>query len=149
MKKLFIQILSVIIIAIFAGCSDDSSPTDSGSGGFSGTGGTGSGGGTGGVSFTVRLVYDQSSQPYKYYFEFKPSTNVVINTISANCTAANINNEAINFDGTTIFSSTNPAYGEVDYDILAQGQQWTFSIAGKTGSAQGQAFTATANCLIN
>lgn len=78
---------------------------------------------------------------------FKPSTSVVINTITANCPAAGVNNEQVTADGTTVFTANDPAYiGPVSG--LAQGQQWNFSIVGKVGSSNGASYTATANITI-
>ncbi len=142
MKTFFFLFLMMGVLLV-VGCSDNATaPTTGGEGG----GGTGGGGGnTGGVTFTVTLTQvDQNN----YQFVFTPSTGVVINTITANCAAANINNEQVQADGTTVWNNNNPAGVTVPANILAQGQQWTFTIVGKVGSSTGAAYTATANLTI-
>ncbi len=136
MKKLTIFLLFCGALLI-SSCSDDAAPT--GSGGFGGPGG--GGGGTGNVTYTVAVVQDQQQQ---YFFEFKPSTGATVESITGNCAAAGVNNETVQGDGTTVYSSTSPAYiGPVTN--LAQGQQWTFVIKGKVGSSTGAAYTANAS----
>ena len=140
MKKLFSLFLLIIALISFS-CKDDA--TGPGGGGLGGGGGTGGGS----VTFTVALVQDQQTQ--KYYFEFKPSVAVVINTITINCAAANVNNVQVTDNGTTVYTSTDMAYVEIpDPNVLAQGQQWTFTIAGKLGSSTGTAYSVTATCNI-
>jgi hypothetical protein len=137
MKKFFFLFLIAGVLLV-VGCSDNATaPT--------GGGGLGGGGGTNGsVTYTVSLVQDQQQQ---YFFEFKPSVDAVINTITGNCAAAGINNEQVTDDGTTVYNANNPAYvGPIT--VLAQGQQWTFTIAGKIGSNTGAAYTATANFTV-
>lgn len=138
MKKFLVLFFALSFLAII-GCSDDTTaPTNSG-----GLGGGGNGGG-GGVTYTVALAQDNQQQ---YYFEFKPSVDAVINTITANCAAAGINNEQVTDNGTTVYNANNPAYvGPIT--VLAQGQQWTFTIAGKLGSSTGAAYTVTANFTV-
>ena len=137
MKKIFSFFLVLIAFA-FMSCGDDA--TGPNTGGIGGGGGTGGGG----VTFTVSLAQDQQQQ---YYFEFKPSTPVVINTITANCPAANINNEQVTDNGTTVYDANNAAYvGPIT--VLAQGQQWTFTIAGKLGSSTGTAYSVSENFTV-
>lgn len=142
MKTFFFLFLMMGVLLV-VGCSDNATaPTTSGGIG----GGTGGGGGnTGGVTFTVTL---QQVDQDNYQFIFTPSTGAVINTITANCAAANINNEQVQGDGTTVWNNNNPAGVTVPANILAQGQQWTFTIVGKVGSSTGAAYTATANLTI-
>jgi hypothetical protein len=137
MKKFFSALLFLIVLIAFS-CSDNATAPTTG-GGLGGTGG-----GTGSVTFTVSLVQDQQQQ---YYFRFTPSVDVVINTVTANCAAANVNNEQVQGDGTTVFNANNPA------DVgpatgLAQGQQWSFTIVGKLGSNTGAAYTSTATYTV-
>jgi|WetSurMetagenome_2_1015567.scaffolds.fasta_scaffold00867_6 hypothetical protein len=141
MKKLFSLFLLISALISFS-CSDDATaPT--GSGGIGG----GGGGNTGGVTYTVSLVQDNQTQ--KYYFEFKPSVAVVINTITINCAAANVNNAQVTDNGTTVYTSTDMAYVEIpDPNVLAQGQKWTFTIAGKLGTSTGTAYSVSAECTI-
>lgn len=137
MKKIFSFFLVLIAFA-FMSCGDDA--TGPNTGGIGGGGGTGGGG----VTFTVSLAQDQQQQ---YYFEFKPSTPVVINTITANCPAAGVNNEQVTDNGTTVYDANNAAYvGPIT--VLAQGQQWTFTIAGKLGSSTGTAYSVSANFTV-
>jgi hypothetical protein len=136
MKKFFSLFLMISTLLAFS-CSDDAT----GPGG----GGIGGGGGGGGVTFTVTLTQvDQNN----YQFVFTPSTSVVINSITATCAAANINNQAVPGDGTTVWSNNDPAGVNVPANILAVGQQWSFTIVGKQGSSTGAAYTSTANFTI-
>ena len=137
MKKFFFLFLMMGVLLV-VGCSDNATaPT--GGGGFGG-----GGGGNGSVTFTVSLVQDQQQQ---YYFRFTPSVDAVINTITANCAAAGVNNEQVQGDGTTVFNANNPAdAGPVTG--LAQGQQWSFTIAGKLGSSTGTAYSSTATFTV-
>jgi hypothetical protein len=137
MKKIF-SLFLIMSALLIIGCGDDATgPT---------TGGLGGGGGnTGGVTYTVNLVQEQQTQDL--YFEFTPSVDVVINTITGNCPEANINNEQVQFDGTTVYRANSPAYvGPLT--ILAQGQKWAFTIAGKLGSSTGTAYSVTANFTV-
>jgi hypothetical protein len=139
MKRIFSLFLMISALIAFS-CSDNATaPTTGGIGGGIGGGGT-----TGGVTYTVTLAQDNQQQ---YYFEFKPSVDAVITTITANCAAANVNNEQVTDDGTTVYNANNPAYvGPIT--VLAQGQQWTFTIAGKLGSSTGTAYSVTANFTV-
>lgn len=136
MKKLFS--LFIIISAIIAfSCNDNSTGVNNG-------GSLGGGGGGGGVTFTVSLAQDNQQQ---YYFEFKPSTGAVITSITVNCAAAGVNNQNVPGDGTTVFTTNEPAYiGPVTG--LAVGQKWDFTIAGKIGSSTGAAYSSTASLTI-
>lgn len=140
MKKFF-SLLLIIGALVVVGCGDDAAgPTGAGGG----LGGGGNGGGS--VTFTSSLVQDNQQN---YFFELKPSTAVVVNSVTVNCAAANVNNAQVQGDGTTVFSSTEPVYISVqDPNILAQGQQWSFTIAGKIGSSTGTAYSASTNCPI-
>jgi len=141
MKRIFTFLLAVLTVFALMSCKDNAT-APAGGGGL--PGGGGGGGGTTNVTFTVGLAQDNQQQ---YYFEFKPSTAVVINSITANCPAAGVNNEQVPGDGTTVFDANNPAYaGPVNG--LAQGQQWSFTIVGKVGSSTGAAYTSTANFTI-
>lgn len=144
MKKIFS--LFLLISALISFSCNDNSTAPTGSGGFGG--GIGGGGGTGGgaVTFTVAVVQDQQQQNF---FEFKPSVDVVINTMTANCAAANVNNENIaGFDGTAVFNANTPAYVGPVTVALAQGQVWTFTITGKLGTSTGTAYTSTATHTV-
>ena len=138
MKKIFSLFLMVFALFAFS-CSDDATAPN--------TGGLGGGGGNGGGSVTFTVNLQQIDQD-NYQFVFAPSTGVVINTITANCPAANINNEQVTGDGTTVFNTNDPAGVNVPANILAQGQVWTFTIAGKIGSSTGTAYSSTANHTI-
>jgi hypothetical protein len=141
MKKLFWLPLLLVVLLIFSCSEDPVSPTDTG-----GIGGGTGGGGTGSVTFQVSLVQDNQQN---YYFEFKPSVDVIVTLITVNCAAANVTNVQVQGDGTTVYKSTEPAYIQIpDPNILAQGQQWSFVIAGKIGSTTGTAYSVTANYTI-
>ncbi|MEO8230887.1 MAG: hypothetical protein ABI638_01300 [Ignavibacteriota bacterium] len=137
MKKLF-SLFLIMGVLIVVGCSDNATGP-AGGGGFGG-----GGGGNGSVTFTVSLVQDQQQQNF---FRFTPNADAVINTITANCAAANVNNEQVQADGTTVYNANNPVdVGPVTG--LAQGQQWSFTIAGKLGSSTGTAYSVTANFTV-
>lgn len=136
MKKIFSVFIMISAFIAFS-CSDNATGPTIG-------GGIGGGGNTGGVTYTVTLAQDNQQQ---YYFEFKPNVDAVINTITANCPAANVNNEQVSDNGTTVYNANNAAYvGPIT--VLAQGQQWTFTIAGKLGSSTGTAYSVTANYTV-
>lgn len=138
MKKIFSLFLLISAIISFS-CSDNATGPATGDLGGIGGGGTG-----GGVTFTVAVVQDNQQQ---LFFEFKPSVDVVINTITANCPAANINNDQVTGDGTSVFNANTPAYvGPLT--IIAQGQVWTFTITGKLGTSTGAAYTSTATHTV-
>ncbi|RJP65233.1 MAG: hypothetical protein C4539_13505 [Ignavibacteriales bacterium] len=140
MKKLLLAIIPLILFLFSPGCKDDSGGTATDP--FGGGGG-GGGTNTGNVTFTVSVVQDNQQQ---VYFEFKPSTNVVINTIKAVSAALGID-ETVNADGTTVYSQTSPAYvGPIDG--LQSGASFVFTITGKVGSATGTAYTSTVNYTI-
>lgn len=134
MKKLFILFLPLLFFFL-SGCSNDSG--GSGSNPF-GTGGTG--GGTGNVTITVAVVQDGQGQQY---FQFTPSTSVVVNQVRLQCTAQQVD-ETVQGDGQTVYTTTDGfSVGPLNQGILQTGQQWNFTITGKVGSATGTAFTAT------
>jgi len=138
MKKIFSLFLIISALISFS-CSDDAVGPNNG-------GGLGGGGNNGGVTFTVSIVQDANQDKF---FEFKPSVDIVINTITANCAAAGINNEQVTDNGTTVYSSTDPPYVKIpDPNILVKNQQWTFVIAGKLGSSTGTAYSVTANFTV-
>jgi len=103
-------------------------------------------GGTGSVSFTVALAQDEQQD---LYFEFTPSTNVVITSMSAQCQTLGFNDTVTDDQiPDDIFGPNQPLYvGPITLN-LEQGQQWTFTMQGKVGSATGQAFTATTNFTV-
>ena len=139
MKKLFSLFLLISALISFS-CSDDATSPNGG-----GLGGGGTGGGS--VTFTVVVVQNQQTQ--ELFFEFKPDKDVVINSMTANCAAAGVNNQNITgFDGTTVYNANNPAYVGPVTVTLTSGQQWSFPIAGKLGSSTGTAYNVTATCNI-
>jgi hypothetical protein len=140
MKKLSIFVLFFAAL-FFSSCGDDAAPT-----GGDPFGGGGGGGGTGNVTFTVSVVQDQQSQDY--YFEFKPSANITFTGGTASCPAANVNNQQITGDGTSIFSSTSPLYVGPVTNVIQSGQQWSFNLKGKIGSTTGEAYDKNVNHTI-
>ncbi len=138
MKKVLVSVF-FLAASLFIGCNNN---TGGGTDPF-GDGGNGDGGGnTGNVTFTVSLVQDNQQQ---YYFEFKPSTEVYITQIVANCAAAGVTNETVAVGD--VYSSTAPVdVGPVTG--LQVGQQWTFTTTGNIGNQQGTAFTATSNFTV-
>jgi len=136
MKKIF-TIIPLIFLLFYSGCSDDSGSTATDP-----FGGGGGGTNTGNVTFTVAVVQDNQ----QVYFEFKPSTGVVINTIRGVCAALAID-ETVNADGTTVYSQTSPAYvGPIEG--LQSGSSFVFTITGKVGSSTGTAYTSTVNFTV-
>ena len=142
--KTILFFLSIAVL-LFFGCSNNSSSNPTGTGGVGtvggGTGG-GNGGGTGNVTFTVDIVHDQQNTNY---FQFTPSTSVTLTNIVANCAAANINNQQVQGDGTTVYTNNDPIYVPLTGVNLQSGQQWTFTLTGKIGSTTGQDYTSNAN----
>ncbi|MBK9334099.1 MAG: hypothetical protein IPM96_17255 [Ignavibacteria bacterium] len=135
MKKIYLA-LTLVLAIIMSGCSsggDGSSILN-----------PGGGGGTGNVTFTTNVVQDQGV----IYFQFVPSTGVTLTKITANCPQAQISNEVINGDGTTVYTQAAPMLLNTTGVTLAQGQQWTFVIEGKVGSATGTAYTSNVNYTI-
>jgi hypothetical protein len=135
MKKLFSLLLTGIIL-LFSSCSKDddknNNPLNPGIGGN--------------VTFTAALAQDDQQD---LYFEFTPSANVVITSMSAQCLALNLN-ETVGDDEIPddIFGPNQPLYVGPITENLQQGQQWTFTMQGKVGSATGQAFSATTNFTV-
>ncbi|HRI84766.1 MAG TPA: hypothetical protein PK536_04890 [Ignavibacteria bacterium] len=138
MKKIYLA-LTLVLAIIMSSCSSNST---SGSGGIITPGG--GGGNTGNVTFNTSLVQDQGV----IYFQFIPSTGVVLTKITASCPQAQISNEVINGDGTTVYSQSNPMLLNTTGVTIAQGQQWTFIIEGKVGSSSGAAYTTTVNYTV-
>ncbi|MDY0082810.1 MAG: hypothetical protein RBR74_06485 [Ignavibacteriaceae bacterium] len=142
MNRIFTFLLAALTVLVLISCKDNSTAPVDGGGGLGGGGG---GGGTGNVTFTVNLMQDQQGA---FFFQFTPSTAVVIDKIIANCAAAGVNNEEVPGDGTTLFNTNGPARVDVPENLLAQGQQWSFTIVGKVGSSTGANYTSTVNYTI-
>ncbi len=145
MKKLFLMFIPAILL-IIGGCSNNSSggnPTNPFTGG--GNGGGGTGGGTGNVTFQAQVGADQQNNQY---FVFTPDQSVTLDLVVINCAALNVSNEQVNGDGTTVYSNNSPIQlGPINVQ-LQTGQQWTFTISGKIGSANGQAYSSTVNYQV-
>lgn len=134
MKRLVGFLLAISFMFVSASCkkSDGSNPVNIGVGG------------SGNVTFAVAIVQDNQQQ---LFFDFKPSTSVVLTKMTGNCPAANVNNDVIQGDGTTVYSSNNPIYvGPLT--VVQSGQQWSFRFEGKIGNAQGQAYDVTTNYTV-
>ncbi len=136
MKNLLIG-FAVLMFFLVPGCKSDS-PTGGG-----GLGGGGGGGGTGSVTFTISVVQDQQGQ---VFLQFQPNTSATITSIKAVCQAINVD-ETVTDNSGTVYNSNNPInIGPLT--VLQTGQQWTFTIKGKVGSATGQDYTVTVNYTI-
>ena len=136
MRKLVLLFVALFTIA-FVGCDNDSNPTGSGLGGDGGTTGGGS------VTFQVGTTQGQNGG---INFTFKPSQNVTVTSITVNLPAQNFT-DPIQGDDTTVYDTQTGFYvGE--YNGVASGQQWTFNIVGKIGSATGQAYNVNVNYTI-
>ena len=150
MKKIIVLLFSFALLFICS-CSnsDGGNPTSTGiggggGGGIGGDGGGGGGGNTGNVTFTVAVAQEQQSG--NYYFQFTPSTSIVVNSIRGQCAALNID-ETVTDNGTDVYGPNAPFYiGPIEG--LQTGVQWTFTIAGKIGSAQGQAYNTKFNWTV-
>ncbi|MCX6149336.1 MAG: hypothetical protein NTX22_02290 [Ignavibacteriales bacterium] len=142
MKRLLLILLPLFFLLIYAGCKSDSGGTTTDPFG----GGGGGGNNTGNVTFTTAIVQNNQNQTY---FEFKPSTGVVVTKIAAKCPALNINDEINDADIVDdVFSSTQPLYvGPITVN-LQTGQAWAFTFSGKIGSTTGQAFTSSFNYSV-
>ena len=134
MKKLFIAFLPLLFIFL-SSCSNDSGGTGSDPFG-------GGGGGTGGVTFQVGTTQGQQG----INFTFNPSTNVTVTQITVSLPAQNFQ-DVVQGDGTTVFGPQN-GFSVGEYTGVATGQQWTFKITGKIGSATGTAYDVTTNFTI-
>ena len=136
--KYLLSIVFAFALLFFNGCSNDAAPTGAtGGGGFGG--GTG-GGGTGGVNVTVSVIQDGQGQQY---FQFAPSTGVVVDQIEVKCDAQGVD-QTVQGDGQTVYTNTNGfTIGPITQGLLQTGQQWNFTIQGKIGSSTGAAYTAT------
>jgi hypothetical protein len=146
MKNFFILLFAGLFI-IISGCKkDDSGTNPTGTLGGGGIGGGGGGDNTGNVTFTTAIVQDDQNQ---LWFEFKPSTGVIIQRITAKCQALGIDDaiEDVNIPD-DVFNNTSPLYIGPITVTLQQGQQWTFTISGKIGSIQGQSFSTTFNYTV-
>ena len=135
MKKFLVAII-VGFALFYSGCNNDS-----GSGGVDPFGG-GGGGGTGNVTFTVTTQQGQQGVD----FVFTPSTNVTVTQVTVSLPAQGFQ-ENVQGDGTTVFGPGN-AFSVGEYTGVASGQQWTFQVTGKIGSATGTAYNVTANLTI-
>ncbi len=133
MKKIFILGLTITLVTLI-GCSNDS-PT-SANGGLGG-GPTGTGGGAN-VTFTTAAVQDNQGQ---FYFELKPSTDIVLDQVRAQCPAIGVD-ETLQDTSGDVYNSTDPIYvGPVQG--IQSGQEWTFNLMGKIGTANGQQYNET------
>lgn len=134
MKSIYL-VLSLFFAFFLTSCSSDSS---SGNNPF-----VPGGGGTG-----TTVTFTTTFNPNTPEFVFTPNTGVTISKITANCAAANINNEEISGDGTTVWTQTAPAAVSTQGVNVATGQQWTFKIEGKVGSATGEVYTSNTSITI-
>ncbi|HQY19464.1 MAG TPA: hypothetical protein PK294_06030 [Ignavibacteria bacterium] len=133
MKSIYLA-LSLFLALFISSCSSDSS---SGNNPFVPGGGTG-------TTVTFTTTYDANNTQ----FVFAPNTGVTISKITANCAAANINNEEITGDGTTVWTQAAPAAVSTQGVNVAAGQQWTFKIEGKVGSATGEVYTSNTSITV-
>lgn len=143
MKTKIISFLFIFLIFAFAGCSKKNNPLSSNNG--EGFGILGGGSGTTSVTFNISVVQDQQQN---IYFEFTPNSTVTLTSITFNCAAANITNQQVQGDGTTLYSDTNPIdVGPVTVS-LQTGQKWTFTVKGKMGSQNGQNYTTNTSYTV-
>jgi hypothetical protein len=135
MKKLIFTFVSIIFI-FFGGCGDDGGGTNDPFGG-------GPGGGTGSVTFTMgQRPGDQGG----IMFTVKPSTAVVVTEYTCSLAAQQFS-QTFPGDGTTVYQG-NQVQDMAEFTGVASGQQWTFNVKGKLGSATGQAFDVNANYTV-
>ncbi len=143
-KKLYF-LLMLGIALLLGGCSNKSSGNSNPVSPIAGITGGNNGGTKNNVAFEVNIVQDQQQNNY---FEFTPNTEVTLTKVVVNCAAANVTNQQVQDDGTTVYSGTNPInLGPVTIP-LQSGQQWVFIISGKIGSSTGQDYTSDASFTI-
>ncbi|MEJ2613366.1 MAG: hypothetical protein P8Z35_00255 [Ignavibacteriaceae bacterium] len=141
--------LSISILFLFGCSNNNGNPASAGGVGGIGvagggnTGGNGTGGGA--VTFTIDVVHNQQNVNY---FQFTPSTGVTLTMVTGNCPAANVNNQQVQGDGTTLYTNNDPFYIPLTGINVQSGQQWTFTITGKIGSSTGQDYTSNARYTI-
>jgi hypothetical protein len=136
MKKLIFTFVATIFLLI-GGCSDDSGS------GTTDPFGTGGGGGTGGVTFTIS--HRQGDQG-GIMFTVRPSTAVTVTQYTCSLPAQQFS-ETYEGDGTTVYPG-NQVYDIAEFTGVASGQQWTFNIKGKIGSATGQNYDVNTNYTV-
>jgi len=138
MKKLIFTFLPLLFIH-FNGCSND------GGTGANPFGAGGNGGGTGNVTFTVSVVQDGQGQQF---FQFAPSTNVVVDQVRAQCTPQQID-ETVQGDGQTVYSPNDGfSIGPIPQGSLQTGNLWTFTLQGKLESATGTAYNVNSTYTV-
>lgn len=132
MKKLIGLSLIISFALIVSSCKKDDSSNPSG---------PAIGGGTT-VTFTVSAVQGQQG----IVFNFKPSTAVTVTQVTVKLPAQNFQ-DVVQGDGTTVFD-TQSGFSVGEYTGVQSGQQWSFNIQGKIGSATGQAYNKDVNFTI-
>ena len=140
--KILVSILFLSFAFFYYGCSDNSggsTTTDPFGGGPIG----GGGGGTGNVTFQVST--EQGDQGI--FFRFKPSTNVTAAQITVRLPAQQFEDVVNNPNPDQVFTPTE-GFSVGESVGVERGQQWTFVIQGKVGSAQGQQYNVTTNFTI-
>ena len=155
MKYKLIFSLAFLFFAFF-GCggdgNGDSNPVGIGGLGDGGGNGGGGGGNTGNVSIQVNAIQDPNDQS-TVIFQFTPSESITVSSVNVSISGSQYS-ETIQADGTTVYSPqdgfviTSPIAQSGQYPGIQSGQTWTFTIAGKVGSANGADYTATANYTV-
>ncbi len=137
MKRILSIFSFITILAIFAGCSEDSgsNPTDP----FGGGGGTN----TGGVVFTIG---QRNGDQGGIMFTCKPSVAVTVTELTVSLPAQNYT-DPYQGDGTTVFQA-GVVVDVGEYTGVASGQQWSFNFKGKIGNAQGKDYNVTSTYTI-
>jgi hypothetical protein len=79
-------------------------------------------------------------------FNFKPSTAVTVTQVTVKLPAQNFE-DVVQGDGTTVFD-TQTGFSVGEYTGVQTGQQWSFNIQGKIGSATGQTYNKDVNFTI-
>jgi hypothetical protein len=147
--KTILIFLSILILFFFGCSNNNSNPASAGSVGGIGVAGGGNAGGNGAgseaVTFTIDVVHDQQNVNY---LQFTPNTDVTLTMVTGNCAAANVNNQQVQGDGTTVYTNNAPFYIPLTGINVQSGQRWTFTITGKIGSSTGQDYTSNTNYTI-
>lgn len=135
MKKILIALVPLFFI-FNNGCKDNAT----GSGDPFGGGG---GGGTGGVTFTMSTEQGQQG----VNFRFKPSTSVTVTQVTVSLPAQQFQDVVTNPNPNEVFGTAN-GFVVGEYTGVQTGQQWTFNVQGKIGSATGTAYNVNTNFTI-
>lgn len=131
MKKIIVLALVLFFSFLISSCKKDSSTNPIGPP----VGGT--------VTFTISVEEGQQGT----IFRFKPSTSVTVNQVTVSLPAQQFQDVVTNPNPDEVFDTAN-GFVVGEYLGVQTGQQWTFNVQGKIGSATGTAYNVTTNFTI-